>query len=285
MTDEIRKAMEARLAALEGSPERRARIRARMEALERKEEPIMKRKFSVATALVMAVVMLGGTALAAGLGLNLFEYFGRMEKDWANIAEQAVLGTEAPVLVNHETLGAVEARITNAYYDGQKLLVAYMVQAGQRFDYWEPTAKQKDDLKPMGTPEILREELQDVKASLMAESIRKAVEAGQPIGFIRRIVRGGDVAANGVTLRPYMGEEETLEDGTYYEIIDYATPLPEGVKDQVSLALRMPLWQETTFCWFDGSSWYGRVEVVEEAAVMTATVQRATGERPEWTAK
>lgn len=285
MTDEIRRAMEARLAALDGSPERRARIRARIEALERKEEPIMKRKFSVATALVMAVVLLGGTALAAGLGLNLFEYFGRMEKDWANIAEKAVLGTEAPVLVSHETLGAVEAKITNAYYDGQKLLVAYMVQTGQRFDFWEPTEKQKEALEPMGSPEILREELQDVKASLMVESIRKAVEAGQPIGFIRRTVRGGDVAANGVRLLPYMGEEETLEDGTYYEIIDYATPLPEGVRDQASLALRMPLWQSVEFRWFDGNRWYGREETVDEAAIMTATVQRATGEPPEWTAK
>lgn len=285
MTDEIRRALDARLAALEASPERRARIRARIEATERKEEPVMRRKFSMAVALVTALVLLGGTALAAGLGLNLFEYFGRVEKDWADIAERAVLETEAPVTIEHETLGAVEAVVTNAYYDGEKLLVAYMVQDGDQMDYWAPTDKQTAGLDPVEQPAMLKSDFYSSEQRQMAEAIREAEAAGQAIGFVTRTIRGDSALVNGAELMPYMSEEEVMEDGAFCQIIDYETPLPEGVRDQASLELRIPLWQAVAFYWFDGSQWYGKEEIVLEAVEMTAVVQRTVGESPEWTAK
>ena len=285
MTDEIRRALDARLAALEASPGRRARIRARIEAMERKEEPVMKRKFSMAVALVTALVLLGGTALAAGLGLNLFEYFGRTEKDWASIADKAVLETEAPVTIDHKTLGTVEAVITNAYYDGEKLLVAYMVQDGDQMEYWSPTDGQAAGFDLMEQPDVLKSDLYSSKQRQMAGTVREAEKAGQAIGFVTRTIRGDSALVNGAELMPYMSEEEVLEDGVFCQIIDYETPLPESVRDQASLELSIPLWQAVTFYWFDGSQWYGKEEIVTEAVVMTAVVQRTAGESPEWTAK
>ena len=216
MTDEIRRAMDARLSALEGSPERRVRIRAQINATESKEEPIMKRKFSMSVALVLALMLLSGTALAAGLGLNLFEYFGKTDSLWANLADRAVLETEVPVKIAHEALGQVEASITNAYYDGQGLLVAFVAQDGQRMALWTPGDDERANLEAQERPHVLKEELQSVKHREIVGEVKAAEAAGKPVGFMQReIYPGAEITANGVKVMPNSSEEEILEDGTF----------------------------------------------------------------------
>ena len=277
MTDrEIRqrfhRAVDTTLSGLEGDPllSQRVLLRARQ-----KEEPKMKRKLSVGAVIVLALLLMSVTALAAGLGLNLFEYFGRTDKAWANLAEKAVLETEKPIAVAHETLGEVEAAITNAYYDGEKLLVAYMVEDGQRVEMWQPDETALAGLQPEAEPDEAHTEaigpgLKKLKADILA-----AMEAGQPIGYVKRsILSDMDIIVNGVTVSPSMSEEEALENGTFYQMLEYSAPLPEGVRDQDSLELRMSLTQQISYHWFDGQRWYGREEAEQDAGEMTATVKR-----------
>lgn len=282
MTDEIRRAMEARLAALEGSEARRARIRARIQTMERKEEPVMKRKLSVVTALAVALVLLGGTALAAGLGLNLFEYFGSTYEHWARLAERSVLETEAPFTVEHEKLGNVEAKIINAYYDGQQLLVAYAIQEGRKFALWTPTEEEKakltlDEWAPGRElyNDFVIEELgeEQAKAALAA---REAVEAGQPLGFSTRWIDTDGLMANGALVRDAVKDKATLEDGTRYSIMDFCWPLPEVMRNQDELEVRMQLTQLVSYYWFDGTDWYFYQERLKPMGFMTATVARDT---------
>ena len=266
-------AVDTALSGLEGDPMLAQRIILQARP---KEEPRMKKKISVGFAIVLAMLLMSVTALAAGLGLNLFAYFGRTDENWANLAERAVLETEAPATVAHELLGETQAAITNAYYDGEKLMAAYMVEDGEQVTMWAPDSEARALLAPEGTPEELRA-VDGVGPGLrsLKETLETAVEAGQPIGYIKRTVwLAEDATANGVKVEPYMSEEEALEDGTFYQLIEFASPLPEGVRDQDALELRMPLEQVVTYHWFDGSSWYGRSEAAQDAGEMTTTVKR-----------
>ena len=277
MTDqEIRKrfhqAVDTTLSGLEGDPllSQRVLLQARP-----KEEPKMKKKLSVGFVIVLALLLTSVTALAAGLGLNLFEYFGRKDAEWANMADKAVLETDKSIAVAHEALGEVEAAITNAYYDGERLLVAYMVEDGQRVEMWQPDETALAGLQPEAEPDEAHTEaigpgLKKLKADILA-----AMEAGQPIGYVKRsILSDMDIIANGVTVSPSMSEEEALENGTFYQLLEYSAPLPEGVRDQDSLELRMSLTQQVSYHWFDGQRWYGREEAEQDAGEMTATVKQ-----------
>ena len=282
MTDEIRRAMEARLAALEGSPERRARIRARIEATESKEEPVMKRKLSMAVALAAALVLLGGTALAAGLGLNLFEYFGNTYERWAELAGRSVLATEAPFTVEHEALGNVEAKITNAYYDGQQLLVAYAVEEGKKFEPWTPTEEERaklrlDEWRPASElyNDFTIKSLGEEQAKVVA-AVREAAEAGQPTGYVIRDIYTEGLMAGDALVRDAIKGTETLEDGTRYSLLEFCWPLPESMRYQEKLEVRMQLRQFVTYCWFDGTDWYIYQEGPTPVGFMTASVPRDT---------
>lgn len=282
MKDEIRRAMDARLAALEASPERRARIQARIEATEHKEELVMKRKLSMVVALAAALVLLGGTALAAGLGLNLFEYFGSTRGLWAELAERSVLETDVPFTVEHDVMGDAETRITNAYYDGQQLIVAYELQDGRKFEAWTPTEEQKAKLKrdewQPGSElynDFYIEDVGEEQAKTIA-AVREAVEAGQPAGYVTRSIHTEGLMANGALVRLAMKDQATLEDGTRYSLMEFCWPLPEAMRFQDALEVRMQLWQLVSYCWFDGADWYIYQDEYKPVGWMTATVPRDT---------
>ena len=277
MTDrEIRerfhRAVDTTLSGLEGDPMLSQRIILQARP---KEEPKMKKKLSIGFVIVLALLLMSVTALAAGLGLNLFAYFGRKDAEWADMADKTVLETEQPMTVAHETLGEVKAAITNAYYDGERLLVAYMVEDGQRVEMWQPDEAALAGLQPEAEPDEAHTDAIGPGLKKLKTDIAAAMEAGQPIGYVKRsILPEADMTANGLTVEPSMSEEEALEDGTFYQLLEYGNPLPEGVRGQESLELRMPLTQQVSYHWFDGQSWYGREETRQDAGEMTATVKR-----------
>ena len=91
--EELREALKGSLSGVTFDPARQRAVLADVKG----EKPV-KRKMTWAIALVTALILLGGTALAAGLGVNLFEYFGRTSRNrpdqsaqWAVLAEQSVL--------------------------------------------------------------------------------------------------------------------------------------------------------------------------------------------------
>lgn len=241
----------------------------------------MKRKRSVGLIVVMAL-LLGSTALAAGLGLNLFSYFGRNNANWADLADQAVLEAETPAIVTHEVLGEAEAVITNAYYDGRQLAVAFAIQQGRKIEWWTPSEEEKAGLTRFaGTPpyEVITTAYAGEAQAAFRDEIAAKAEAGEPVGFTIRIVYPGQMTSGGVMLLTGLGDWEIQADGAYYEIRECLVPLRGEVRDQDALTLRMPLIQTTGFYWFDGSDWYSRYEAPQEVSVMTATVQRSGSDR------
>ena len=266
MTDEIRRALEARIPATAGSPARQERVRARIAELESKEEPIVKRKLSVAVILVAALMLLGSTALAAGLGLNLFELLGGEDPRLKSIADKAVLETQVPVTVADDKLGEMEAVITNAYYDGESLSVAYAMTNWKRMEPWTPTDEEIALLEPYSDSKWMEH--------LMHTGGIEPAANGAPFGAVQYQIYASDhMTANGIDMPSHDARGGETED-ILYEIHEYLSSLPEGVRNQDKLELRIPLHQNVIYFWFDGSQWFMRSEGQKGVSTMTATVYR-----------
>ena len=273
MTDEIKRAMDARLAALEGSETRRAQIRARIARESKEEEPVVKRKLSVAMALVLALMLLGGTALAAGLGLNLFEILGKKEVRWLSVADKSVLATQVPVTTRHDVLGEAVVTMTNAYYDGQGLSIAYALENWRCFELWTPTEEEKE--RGIGDKSA-----EGYLKYLMTDGFFESVADGEAYGVAEyMILPNGPITANGMMLPPGELVGGYQENGSYYEIMDYGMLLPEGVADQEKLEINVTLSQLVRYHWYDDGQWhsgywYTDTQHTRDDSVITATVYR-----------
>lgn len=281
MTDEIRRALDARLAALEGSETRRVQIRARIARESKEEEPVVKRKFSVGMALVLALMLLGGTALAAGLGLNLFEILGAKDERWLSVADKAVLETQVPFTAQHDVMGETVVTITNAYYDGQSLGIAYALENFRGFEPWTPTEEELAELKDFS--DISNEAAAEYMEYLMTHEFAEFVTEGEPYGVVEyEYIPNTLITANGVEVSPGGLVGGYQENGTYYEIIDYGVRLPKGVADQEKLEINVPLGSLILYHWYDDGQWHSSrwrtdPEHVRGERVLTATVYRDDG--------
>ena len=142
---DVKRALDARLAARDADPARRRRIRERIE----KEEQPVKRKMTISLALTVAAVLaLTGAALAAA-GMNVFEYFAQRDARLAPLAQDAVLATTTPLSVASEALGESSVRFDIAYYDGQNLLVGVVTENAGRNEPLTPSEEQLPAMDPL----------------------------------------------------------------------------------------------------------------------------------------
>ncbi|MCH5286133.1 MAG: hypothetical protein J1E43_01820 [Christensenellaceae bacterium] len=289
MTDEIRRALEARVAASAGSAARQERIRARIAELEKEEEPVRKRKWPSAMALVLAAVLLCGTGLAAGLRLNLFELLSKStpvnESKWEqdqiklrSLREKNTListSVSAPEGVHPEKM----IQVHDAYYDGNVLLVGYIQGENEWFDpfvEWTPT---EEELARFDEPPILRQKDGHYLFSETADSIlREAIRTGQPCGIKAYGISGYRVFETTDGQRLWVGNTNYAEPvGTdslsCYAVEQFASPLPEAIRGRDVIDIQMPFTFNTEYFWFDGNelyTWFGP----EEYAMLTVTIGR-----------
>ena len=244
---------------------------------EREARPVMKRKMTLTlAAAVLAVVMLAGAALAAGL--NLFEYFGKFDERLHTIAPETAVEDAPTAEIVTDALGTTRAKIDSAYYDGQSLIVAYTVENYRGYKTFAPTetelAEMTEDADFLAEA---RETGADQKESVKA--FQAAVERKQPFGIVEyEIAVGGRCATDdGVELTPADVDVESAEDGPLYSLFECETPLPEAVRDRDSLNLVLPVELYTSWHWFDGEKIFER-HAKETLAALTATVSRADGD-------
>lgn len=124
--DELRKALKDSLSGIAFDPARQRAVLADMKG----ERPV-KRKMTLAVALVMAMVLLGGTAVAAGLGL-----FGQLAQhaDESRVTELNRLETLAQTYDESKTVQVdgkdVTLTLRQAYCDGVRLFYSYELTDG-----------------------------------------------------------------------------------------------------------------------------------------------------------
>lgn len=221
--------------------------------------PVMKKKLSIGLlAAVIAILTLTGAALA--VGLNLFGIFGRWDGRLAELAPQAELETETPGEVETEKTGKSTVEIVNAWYDGEHLIVAYTDDNARTFEPFTPTA---EELARMEKAEGFYEGVEPYELGEMdpvQQAFVEAKQAGKPYGFVEYSVFASDQMFagedGGIELIPSVGDETTLEDGRRAYLMEFETPLPEGVRDQEELTLRLPILRHEYRCWFDGKDTY-----------------------------
>lgn len=166
----LRGALDAALSGLNGDPALAQRVLRCAE-----EKPRAAKKLSVG--LVFALVaLLAATGIAAAAALNLFEKFGQNDRRFAEIAPQTAISAESSVAQTEKT-GTVAASITNAYYDGESLLIGYSIQGVSSFEPFSPTDEQLARMRPTdAVPARLNE-------SHLAEAFEAARQAGTPWGM------------------------------------------------------------------------------------------------------
>lgn len=278
--NQLREALERRYAALEASPERRARILAAAG-----QQSTSARGGKVRLTLVLAMVALlalGSVGVAAGI--NLFTRMAEQNEELGRVAEQAMV-TDNPVFIyEHEKAGRIEGAITNAYYDGQKLQVGYYVTNLGKMDFsWLPSESEKARMEKLeGNPyeetlRIMQEAGMEIPDYYM--HLLKAMEQGTEWGEEGRYVVFHDIKANGISMEIADNWYDIVSDGPsqIYEVIEYAQPLPGELVNQDSLQLEMPMLDHTVQRYFDGKDWFLYVYNYQVGA-LTATVSRTPAE-------
>ena len=239
----------------------------------KEETPVMKRKLTLTLlAAAVAVVMLTGAALA--MGFNLFDWFGEHDQRLRMVAPEAAKSDQASLRITTEALGDSEVRIDSAYYDGQSLIVAFAVRNPHRLDPFVPT---DTELQAMRPSEDIAARLADMPPGY--DDLRRAVERGEPYGMAEYTLDAPDrgFTVDGVELPPYVSAIADDADDTANCIVEFATPLPDAIRDRESLTLHMDLALFTSRFWFDGSRWY-ESHGQQPVGQLTATVRRAEAE-------
>jgi len=236
----------------------------------------MKRKMPFSVALAAILILTSVTALA--VGTNLFNYFANHDARYGKVAEQAANVTAEPVEIESGELGKVDARIDSAYYDGQTLSVALLIENSTRIEAYTPSAEELtnarrvlDPVRPLGNTEAE----QQILAAFDA-----AVENGTPYGYMLcRVYPSDHTYANEIDLPPYTAVEDYNADGAYRTIRNYAAPLPEELQNADQLSLSVRLYETAGVHYFDGSNIYHYELDLREAGAITATVPRADAEK------
>lgn len=289
MTDEIRRAMETRLSALEGSEARRARIRARV--AEPKEEPKVKRKLSMAMVVAIAVMIaLSGIAVAEIVGLNLFGYFAqntvRESEYWEldqrkldHLQEMSTLISTSSCPLEMEAMEG-HTKIHDAYYDGEVLFLGTIAgewKTSRALVEWMPTQEELAGRQPAMWPTWTDDESPYEQEQPFIDAMNEAQKNGQPYGYkvyqyhrnipLYRTVEGTELWGVGFRY-------EIMEDGEMYFIEQVQAPLPEEIhqKDMIEIELAMPL--SVDYIWFDGTECYYWSES-DDPVVATATIARS----------
>lgn len=264
--DRLRHAIDTTLSGLAEDPWLAQRVLSKA-----KGEEKVKKKLSIGFILAM-VVVLAAVSAAIAATVNLFEKLGQFEPRFAEIAPKATLQAAAPVTTDSAETGPVTAAITNAYYDGDALLIGYTVQSQTVYERFTPTVDQLAQMQQADAE--MAEESANITENYAAE-LMQAQQNGTPWGIVRYSISVSDhTYINGtVDAGPWVETEDEAQPG-YFAAIRDIEDLPEEVRGLDALNISIAVHQNALYTYFDGKTYYYLNERTELPA-MTATVHRA----------
>lgn len=263
----LRHALDTTLSGLNGDPSLAQRVLCCVD-----ERPKAARKRSVGLVFVL-VILLAAMGIAAAAALNLFEKFGQTERRFAEIAPYSAVRSGSSVARTEKT-GEVAATITDAYYDGESLLLGYSIQGVSSFEPFLPTEEQLAQMH--ATDE------NDIPASLnqspFVEQLEAARRDGTPWGVVHYqfMVSDHTYTDEGLDLGPWTETEDASAPDCFMAIRDF-DDLPEAAKRRDSLSIRIAVYQYAVSYYYDGQSMYTMTERAE-LFPMTASVDRVDRE-------
>ncbi len=258
-TNEFRESLDRHLSDMKADPF----LAQRIIASEKEERPV-KKKFSFAVVLAVAVLVIGAAvAIAEIVGINVFELFGKTDNRYAELAPYTVLNDVSEVSVSSVELGETKASINSAYYDGQSLIIGYLIQNGSRMEEFVPDEELLGKMTKCD-PTIMWAASNDAEAELIAR-MKQAKADKTPMGIVSYTVYPSDhtVTKDGVDIPPYLDNSKKGDDSIEYTIREYESPLVDEIQNLDSLDISIRLYQSVSYLYFDGTSLYTYSEVIE----------------------
>ena len=265
----IQLAVDNRLSSLAASEERRMRILRAANQERREAKPVRSKKWIVAIAL-MALLLT--SAIAVAETLNLFDFFGKEDARYANLAPKATLEISEPMLVAHPHLGEVEVKIDSAYFDGLALSMTYQIDNSIYVEEYTPTAEEIARMQ-LDEPVILAIVGNEPYAEVH-EAYNAAVESGTPFGYRQYSIGVHDhtYTGDGIDIEPHSAWSE-YKGNALCEIMDFRVPLDEPLRSRDALTVTKKVYQQETTVWFDGKDCYIRY-AMQDIGTITATIPK-----------
>jgi len=271
--DRIRNCLHENLSGLSVSPEERKRM---LESITEGDK--MRRKFHISAALVAAIMLLCLTALA--VGASVFDFFSDRDTRLENISD--VKGDETQI--ESGELGNVLAKIDSAYFDGESLLIGFVIENANRFEAYIPTESDLEDARRVIDPIAVHPTNEAQRAILDAFS--QAIEAGTPYGYKMAGVYASDhTLVNGVDLPPYSSMEDYDETGAYRAVREFESPLPEEIAKSDSANIEIKLYETCTVHYFDGTDIKTYDLDIREAGYVRAEILKSDSEKHSYEGK
>lgn len=265
--DLISKSLHENLSGLSVSPEMRDEMLKSITEGDR-----MKRKFHISAALVAVLALLCLTALA--VGGSVFDYFSDRDARLENVSE--VKGDETRI--ESTELGSVPAKIDSAYFDGESLLIGFVIENANRFEAYIPTESDLENARRVVDP-IAVHPSDNMQRGIM-EAFSKAVETGTPYGYkVSRVYASDHTLINGEDVPPYSTMEDYDEAGAYRTVREFESPLPGKISESSAASVEIKLYEACTVHYFDGTDIKTYDLLVREAGIVKAKISRTETEK------
>lgn len=246
-------------------------VRNTLRGLDENEEvkPVMKKKLSLGFVLVMILVLLACAALAVSGGA--FKWFADLSGDsgtgklYTKLDENSLPGegTKEIAAATDSPYQALELSISQSYYDGESLYLAYSMKGAQNvYDYtWLPTSDELSHMEKVNVDGVTKDQDSalciDDQAFLntMVETAKRDGKAGC-IQYSSYLSDGVYLAGTDIYLDLEMSDDRFLTDGTLMGVKQFASPLCDEARGKDALSLVFKLYRAPTRHYFDGENWY-----------------------------
>lgn len=275
---DIRGALDRRLSALEASPARRERIR---RATEKEVRPVKKIFRTALILALMAALTLGGAAVASSTrGLNLFAVFSKFgDPIYANISKLSTIYDDEPIWLDVDGLGRVEVSLTCSYFDGASVELGCAMTNRALVEHYTPTDEEKALMKPRDKSQNWLNQLNSEswyfpEPKAVQDACQAAVNAGQPCGYRYLRLDSEQYCIDADTGEKFDWTKRSwfYTDDKIFSLICHATL--ENPSDAATMYLTVPFRLMESFYWFDGETWYYRVNssiIHEQTILVTRT--------------
>ena len=239
------------------------------------EKPVMKKKLSMG--LVLALILILLTCAALAVSGNVFgwfaenrngsgdgELFKKLDETSTNANE-----TQFVAAATDEPYPAVEFTLSQSYYDGENLYIAYSLKGAQNvFDYsWTPAQDELAQMEKVYVYGATQSQEQEQEGCLCfddEEFVKRMVADAKQNGsaycaqYASYLSDGLYVDGTDVYLDLEMSDDKILDDGTLIGVKQFARPLCDEARDKDELTLCAYLYRSATYHYFDGTNWYIR---------------------------
>lgn len=250
----IQQVFQTSLSGIQGDPWLAQRV---LNAAHEKGEKEMK-KVSVGFVFTL-VFVLAFVSLAGALTINLFESFGQKQQRLFEIAEESEIHSAVPVTIDSEQWGESTITITNAYYDGEALLIGYTIENANSTIRFVPTDEQRAKMSALGD-EFDSALIED---QVMQEEYIEAKRSGSAFGIVKSSVALSSdwYAGDNINLGSWNQMDELLNGGTSSFVRDFDN-LPKELQHLERIIVHMNVNRNLSYIYFDGENTYTMEEQV-----------------------